>query len=433
VRVIRQRRFAVVAVTAMAALAISGASGRGLQSTWSVAGEVTINQVEHYDNGSTVPATHVTWDDTQHFQAHFSFSYSLLANGELSGTGGSSYGKGSGSYTDSSWQLSGQNAGQGAFSCAPPLSAAPFTLVVTGRTTNGTLVLDIQILGDRVTAPEIHIPCGAGFDTEWAPQSEVGAALSTLGGNSLSVGDPSSPRVAPLGRTLPVPGAGLTGTRTLLATLTFAGGGAPGGAAAGGAGGGGAGGGGGGGAAPPPPPPAPTGSLSPPLPRPAAGVSVDVKTVQGTVLVNGRPLVAGEQITTGSTVDATHGTLTLTSVSPTGTLQTANFASGAFKVLKTAPAEPTELSLVGGSFAVCRRQTAGVAASATIVRALWGNGRGQFRTDGHLAAATVRGTIWLTEDRCDGTLILVRRGTVSVIDEVHHTIVIVRAGHSYLT
>ena len=47
---------------------------------------------------------------------------------------------------------------------------------------------------------------------------------------------------------------------------------------------------------------------------------------------------------------------------------------------------------------------------------LWGNGKGRFRTNGKYSAATVRGTIWLTEDRCDGTLTTVKRGTVSVRD-----------------
>jgi hypothetical protein len=43
---------------------------------------------------------------------------------------------------------------------------------------------------------------------------------------------------------------------------------------------------------------------------------------------------------------------------------------------------------------------------------LWGSGKGQFRTKGRYAAATVRGTIWLTADRCDGTFVRVRRGVI---------------------
>ena len=52
--------------------------------------------------------------------------------------------------------------------------------------------------------------------------------------------------------------------------------------------------------------------------------------------------------------------------------------------------------------------------------------------DGRYAAATVRGTTWLTEDRCDGTLIVVKRGVVTVLDKVRHKTITVTAGHTYL-
>ena len=48
------------------------------------------------------------------------------------------------------------------------------------------------------------------------------------------------------------------------------------------------------------------------------------------------------------------------------------------------------------------------------------------------SAATVRGTKWLTEERCDGTLTSVSRGSVSVRDTTARRTVIVRAGCSYL-
>ena len=66
------------------------------------------------------------------------------------------------------------------------------------------------------------------------------------------------------------------------------------------------------------------------------------------------------------------------------------------------------------------------------MRAVWGNGHGKFTTTGRYAAATVRGTTWLTEDRCDGTLIVVKRGVVTVLDKVRHKTITVTAGHSYL-
>jgi hypothetical protein len=157
-----------------------------------------------------------------------------------------------------------------------------------------------------------------------------------------------------------------------------------------------------------------------------------VKTFSGTVLVNGRPLTAGEQIHVGATIDATQGTMTITSASPTGGLETANLAGGRFKVLQHGAKAGTELALQGGSFGVCTRRTASAMLAPVIVRGLWGNGKGEFLTDGRFAAATVRGTIWLTEDRCDGTLVVVKRGVVSVLDRVHHRTVLVTAGHSYL-
>jgi ferric-dicitrate binding protein FerR (iron transport regulator) len=66
------------------------------------------------------------------------------------------------------------------------------------------------------------------------------------------------------------------------------------------------------------------------------------------------------------------------------------------------------------------------------VRRLFGDGKGSFRTRGRTAAATVRGTRWGTQDRCDGTLVIVQRGRVSVRDLVRHRTVLVRAGHAYL-
>jgi hypothetical protein len=44
----------------------------------------------------------------------------------------------------------------------------------------------------------------------------------------------------------------------------------------------------------------------------------------------------------------------------------------------------------------------------------------------------VRGTIWLTKERCDGTLTQVTRGVVSVRDLTARKTVTVRAGRSYL-
>jgi hypothetical protein len=67
-----------------------------------------------------------------------------------------------------------------------------------------------------------------------------------------------------------------------------------------------------------------------------------------------------------------------------------------------------------------------------VVRRLRGSANGRFRTRGRYSAATVRGTIWDTADRCDGTLTRVQRGVVDVRDFRARRNVTVRAGRSYL-
>ena len=61
-------------------------------------------------------------------------------------------------------------------------------------------------------------------------------------------------------------------------------------------------------------------------------------------------------------------------------------------------------------------------------RLLWGDGKGRFRTTGQYGAATVRGTKWLVQDSCAGTLVKVERGVVEARDFARHRTVSVRAG-----
>jgi hypothetical protein len=95
-----------------------------------------------------------------------------------------------------------------------------------------------------------------------------------------------------------------------------------------------------------------------------------------------------------------------------------------------------ELRLTGGNFALCGKRavagSSGPNASKKVVRQLWGKGKGAFRTRGRYAATVVRGTFWLTADRCDGTQVTVKQGRVQVSDLVRHTKVFVRAGSTYL-
>jgi hypothetical protein len=67
------------------------------------------------------------------------------------------------------------------------------------------------------------------------------------------------------------------------------------------------------------------------------------------------------------------------------------------------------------------------------IRRLWGNTKGKFRTKGRHSAATVRGTRWLTSDRCDGTLTYVAQGgPVSVLDFRLRRTIELREGQTYI-
>jgi hypothetical protein len=67
------------------------------------------------------------------------------------------------------------------------------------------------------------------------------------------------------------------------------------------------------------------------------------------------------------------------------------------------------------------------------VRRLWGRDRnGRFRTQGRDSVAAVRGTLWSTADRCDGTVTRVKEGAVLVRNRHTGRRVLVKAGHRYL-
>jgi hypothetical protein len=187
--------------------------------------------------------------------------------------------------------------------------------------------------------------------------------------------------------------------------------------------------------------PAPTPSPSPtpaptPTPTPSPTYHHDV-VVQpsGTVKVR-KPgtstfvTVSGAaEIPLGSTVDTTHGTVVLSSVpKPGAPPQSATFYAGIFKV--TQPGGITQLALAQ-PLAPCGAH-ASTAAKKPRTRRLWGDGHGAFRTTGRYSSATVRGTKWLVQDSCAGTLTRVVRGVIAVRDDVRRRTVVLRAGKKYL-
>jgi hypothetical protein len=88
--------------------------------------------------------------------------------------------------------------------------------------------------------------------------------------------------------------------------------------------------------------------------------------------------------------------------------------------------------LSGGDFSACRTPRHTAAKDQTPVRQLWGKARGLFTTQGRFSAATIRGTTWLVEDRCDGTLTTAVDDVVDVADFVKNRTITLQPGESYL-
>ncbi len=185
-------------------------------------------------------------------------------------------------------------------------------------------------------------------------------------------------------------------------------------------------------------------------PLPVLAKTGNVMPVSGRVLVKppgSKSFVALSklrQIPFGTVVNATNGTVGVTTATPSGATQTGKFFGGEF-VLTQGRSGMVLATLSGGSFSVCptAREGSRIARAGTVsaratasgshaVRKLWANAHGKFSTKGNYAAAAVQGTEWLTEDLCEGTLIRVTRDKVAVTNLVNHRHVEVRAGHHYL-
>jgi hypothetical protein len=186
-------------------------------------------------------------------------------------------------------------------------------------------------------------------------------------------------------------------------------------------------------APPPPPPPEPTPTVTPPAPTPVPQQDATGKAT-GTVRIKlpGGKFAAfdpAKPIPDGTEIDTKKGTIELTAVlKPGGKPEKATFYDGIFK-LKLGK-KTTDLTL-SEALAKCPKKSAHAAAKKPKTRKLWGNGSGSFRTRGQYSAATVRGTKWLVQDSCSGTLTRVTKGVVAVRDNVKRKTIIVRAGKSY--
>jgi collagen type VII alpha len=211
---------------------------------------------------------------------------------------------------------------------------------------------------------------------------------------------------------------------------------------------------------------------------PVLGKSGSAKVVSGKVLIEApgsdtfSPLTSTSKIAMGSTINATNGNVAITVANSGKGTETADFYDGEFELTQAHSGFATE-KLVGGNFtAACSASgttgpsgptgpsgssgptgTSGssgasgstqaatalaVAASAStktkVVRQLWGHDtHGKFTTSGRAGSATVLGTIWLTEDLCEGTLFKAVKDSITVTEFAHPSQKhVIAQGHSFL-
>jgi DNA-binding beta-propeller fold protein YncE len=188
------------------------------------------------------------------------------------------------------------------------------------------------------------------------------------------------------------------------------------------------------------PPPAP---LPPPLAqvqplRPDLGQTLLAEPVSGLIRVrlpgadSFQPLTDIEELPMGSTIDARRGRVEVTTVRDRrNQLQEGRFHAGVFRVRQRARDRFVTDLVLSERLRRCPPR-GGASASRAAKRRLWGDGAGRFRSRGRYSSAAIRGTRWLVEDRCDGTLTRVREGVVAVIDFVRDRRIILRRGERYL-
>ena len=206
------------------------------------------------------------------------------------------------------------------------------------------------------------------------------------------------------------------------------------------------------------------------VPAPVLGKSFSASVVSGTVLVKlpagahataalakGRgftALTGARSLPAGTSVDSRAGSIALvTATGKLGKTQRGVFGGGLFKLSQDRAGlgkGVTTLSLLEGefagapSYAQCRARAASdVGGGGPLGASAAGNPKkvlqilhasdqhGRFRTRTRASAATVRGTVWDTIDRCGGTITRVRRGTVDVFNLHTRKTFVVHAGHSY--
>ncbi len=196
------------------------------------------------------------------------------------------------------------------------------------------------------------------------------------------------------------------------------------------------------------------------LPPPVLGERITVTQVSGDILVDTAARARASRVGAraaqtvgaaslhldGSTsvppatlVNSVAGNVKLESARGGSRTQSGNFTRGRFRIEQSHSSRGLVTLVLRGSLGCGTSGASATAASGERAetarrrrRRLWGRGRGRFRTRGRLSSATVRGTKWVTVDRCDGTLTVVREGVVAVRDFRRKKTIELHAGGRYL-
>lgn len=182
------------------------------------------------------------------------------------------------------------------------------------------------------------------------------------------------------------------------------------------------------------------------VPAPVSGKRATFSVVKGKVSVrckgqkNFTRLIGRESIRVGCEVDTRTGSVRLTSAKGKVGTQSAVFRGGIFRWKQKPKQTEVEVVLTGPRNCGATRQSlsfspggSDASTSALRGRRIWGNGKGRFKSSGSRGSGSVRGTEWLTEDRCNGTTFFrVKSGVVAVRDFAKKKTIRLKAGKSYV-
>jgi Ca2+-binding RTX toxin-like protein len=167
---------------------------------------------------------------------------------------------------------------------------------------------------------------------------------------------------------------------------------------------------------------------------PAASVGrlVSLQRVRGSARVRPRsmdrfiPLAAHADLPVRSVVDASKGAVRLLTRGNGGPVRHSLARGAAFLIDQAARRSATaKLRLRGGAPSACGR------AKSRVRRSLWVRARGPVRVGGRRSYASARHATFRITDRCDGTLVRVRRGRATVVDKAGKRVRL-GAGETYL-